>query len=142
MDSQIQQEVNLVANFIDTTAPSFHSVFGTPAVLNLSTMQYESQEIHDLRATLEFQHKVVGKYVDFTSDLNKCSWDDVHQQLAKAQATAEKSEKRGEQPLRKVWRKIGSTSSILAPGLSALPDNLCVLHGGLALIFSVRPCHG
>jgi hypothetical protein len=126
MDSQIQQEVNLVASFVDTAAPSFHSAFGAPAILNLSTMQYESQEVHDLRETLEFQHKVVGKYVDFTSDLNKCSWDDVHQQLAKAQATAEKSEKRGEQPLRKVWRKIGSTSSILALGLSALPDNLLV----------------
>lgn len=131
-----QQNVELAANFIKTTAPRYHAAFGEPAILNMSTMQYEPQEIYDLKETLEF-HRRVGKFVDFTSDLNSCTWDDVHQELAKAQEAAAKSEKGGKQLHRKFWRNIGSTSSILAPGLAALPDELCVLHGGLALVFSV-----
>lgn len=141
MDRQTQQNVELVANFIDTTAPRFHSAFGAPATLDFSTMQYEIQEIYDLKETLDFHHRV-GKFVDFTSDLHKCTWDDVHQELAKAREAAGKSEKGGKQLHRKVWRAIGSTSGVLAPGLDALPDNLCVLHGGLALVFSVSALYG
>jgi hypothetical protein len=136
MDALDQAKVNLVADFIDTTARRFHPAFGTPAKLDMAIMQYETQEIYDLKETLDFHHKV-GKYVDFTRDLNKCTWDDVHEELAKAQAAAERSEKGGKQLHRKLWRTVGTTSSILAPGLAALPDNLCILHGGLALLFSV-----
>jgi hypothetical protein len=136
MDGQTQRNVKLVANFIDTTAPKFHAAFGTPAPLNMSLMKYESQEIYDLKETLDFHHRI-RKYVDFTSDLNKCTWDDVHQELAKAQEAAVRSEKTAKQVHRKVWRAMGSSSSILAPGLAALPNELCVLQGGLALVFSV-----
>jgi hypothetical protein len=142
MASQQQQKVTLVANFIDKKAPEFHPAFGARSELNRSTMQYEEPEVRDLRETLECQHQMAAKYVDFTRDLNECTWDNVHEELRKAKATAIESEKRGKNPVRKAWRTIGATSSILAPGLSALPDNLCVLNGGLALIFSVRPRHG
>ncbi|KAB5583584.1 hypothetical protein GE09DRAFT_1212161 [Coniochaeta sp. 2T2.1] len=136
MNGHDQQNVNLVTNFIDTTAPRFHPAFGVPARLDMATMQYESQEIYDLKETLDF-HRRVGKYVDFTTDLTKCSWEDVHQELAKAQAAAARNEKAGKRLHTKVWRGIGNTASILAPGLSALPDELCLLHGGLALVFSL-----
>jgi len=136
MDTLDQAKVGLVANFIDTTAPRFHAAFGVPSKLNMSTLKYETQEIADLKETLDF-HRKAGKYVDFTSDLTRCSWDDVHQELAKAQEAAERSVKGGKQPHRRLWRNIGSTSSVLAPGLAALPDELCMLHGGLALVFSV-----
>lgn len=136
MNPQTQQDVNLVAGFISSRAPSFHSAFGAPSQLNLSTMEYESQEIHELKETLDFHHRA-GKYVDFTRNLHACTWDDVHEELARALSVAAESEKRGQQWMRKFWRTIGSTSSVLAPGLSALPDELCVLHGGLALVFSV-----
>jgi hypothetical protein len=140
MDQHEQAKVNVVASFIDTTAPKFHAAFGVPARLNMSTMQYESEEIAELKETLNFYHRA-GKYVDFTTDLQSCTWDDVHRELVKAQEAAERSVKGGKQLHRRLWRTIGSTSSVLAPGLSALPDDLCVLHGGLALLFSVSLCH-
>jgi membrane protein YqaA with SNARE-associated domain len=62
----------------------------------------------------------------------------VHEELRKAQQAAIRSEERGKNLIKKVWRKIGVTSSVLAPGLAAIPDNLCILNGGLAVIFSVR----
>jgi hypothetical protein len=138
MASRQEQEVTLVADFISTKAPQFHSAFATPSELNRSTMQYERPEVRDLRETLECHQQKARKYVDFTFDLNNCTWDHVHEELRKAQAKADESEKRGKNPVRKVWRTIGVSSSILAPGLAALPDNLCVLNGGLAVIFSVR----
>ncbi|KAK0713760.1 hypothetical protein B0T26DRAFT_678051 [Lasiosphaeria miniovina] len=133
---QREEKVAMLAGFIDTKAPAFHAAFANPSALNTATMRYEPPEISDLRATLEQHHRVAAKYIDFTPDLNQCTWDDVHEELRKAQSRALENEKK-RNPLRKAWRALGSTSSILAPGLDALPDELCVLHGALALIFSL-----
>lgn len=46
-------------------------------------------------------------------------------------------EKRGENFARKIWRGLGTASTTIVPGLDALPDELAVLKGGLAVIFSV-----
>lgn len=137
MNTQGNQDVEMAVNFIEQRAPRFHSAFGAPSRLNQMTMEYEPEEIHDLRETLEY-HWRAGKYVDFTTDLKSCTWDDVHGELARAQAAADESARRGKQIHRKIWRSIGSTSSVLAPGLAAIPDELNILHGGLALVFSVR----
>jgi hypothetical protein len=142
MASRQEQELTLVDNFISTKAPQFHSAFAAPSELNRSRMQYERPEVRDLRETLECHQQKARKYVDFTHDLNSCTWDHVHEELRKAQAKADESEKRGKNPVRKTWRTIGAVSSVLAPGLVAIPDNLCVLNGGLAVIFSVRSHFG
>jgi hypothetical protein len=142
MASRQEQEVTLVDSFIGMEAPQFHRAFAAPSELNRSMMQYERPEVRDLRETLECHQQKARKYVDFTHDLNNCTWDHVREELRKAQAKADESEKRGKNPVRKAWRTIGVSSSILAPGLAALPDNLCVLNGGLAVIFSVRSCLG
>jgi hypothetical protein len=138
MASRHEQEVDLVDNFISTKGPQFHSAFGVPSELNRSMMSYERPEVRDLRETLECHQQKGKKYVDFTHDLTNCTWDQVHEELRKAQAKAEESENRGRHPVINVWRKMGVSSSVLAPGLEAIPDNLCMLHGGLAVIFSVR----
>jgi hypothetical protein len=138
MASRHEQEVTLVDNFISTKAPQFHGAFAAPSELNRSTMQYERPEVRDLKETLECHQQKARKYVDFTLDLNNCTWDHVHEELRKAQAKADESEKRGKNPVRKAWRTIGASSSVLAPGLAALPEDLSVLNGGLAVIFSVR----
>lgn len=137
MGSPQEAEVTLVADFISTRAPQFHSAFGAPSELNRSTMQYELPDVRDLRDTLECHQQKAKKYVDFTVDLNNCTWDDVHKEMRKAKATAEESERRGKHPVKMAWRTIGTSASILAPGLVAIPDHLCVLNGGLAVIFSV-----
>ena len=132
-----EQEVTLVDHFITTKAPQFHSAFATPSALNRSKMQYERPEVRDLRETLECSQQKFRKCVDFTRDVNSCTWEQVHEELRKAQVKAEESEKRGNHPVKKMWRKLGASSSVLTPGLAAVPDDLSILHGGLAVVFSV-----
>lgn len=56
------------------------------------------------------------------------------QELERAQT---ESDAKGDGLVRKVWRGIGTAATVLGPGLDALPDEVCVLKGGLAVIFSV-----
>jgi len=141
-DSARGRKINMAAGFIHDRAPEFHSAFDPDgSTLNMETMEYEpnlSEHIADLKETLECHQKVASKYVDFVDDLLKCTWDDVHEELQKAKRAHVVSERRGNRnPLRGFWRTLGTSGSILAPGLSAIPDELCVLHGGLAVVFSV-----
>jgi hypothetical protein len=65
----------------------------------------------------------------------------VLQQWALAlEATAE-SERRSKGVkgiITKTRRKMGEVAPVITPALQMIPDDLSVLHGGLALIFSVR----
>ncbi|KAK3986432.1 hypothetical protein QBC44DRAFT_139558 [Cladorrhinum sp. PSN332] len=131
------QEMALAANFIATKAAQFHEAFGVASILNQSTMQYEPLEVYDLKETLECSQKKARRYLDFAHNLQECTWENVHSELRKAREKAEESEKRGRSGIKRLWRVTGATSSVLAPGLSAIPDSLCVLHGGLAVIFSL-----
>ncbi|KAK4225183.1 hypothetical protein QBC38DRAFT_270181 [Podospora fimiseda] len=131
------QEVIVAANFIATKGPQFHEAFGVPTILNQSTMQYEPPEIYDLKETLECSQTKARKYLDFAQNLQECTWEHVHAELNKARKKAEESERRGRSGFKKLWRVTGATSSVLSPGLAALPDSLCVLHGGLAVVFSL-----
>jgi hypothetical protein len=129
----------MASNFVDTRAPTFHSAFSTAATLNADTLEYEPPEVVDVKETLECYQQRAGRLVDFTNDLAACRWDDVLEQLGKAQEAAEKSNRMGKNPVKRAWRAVGKASTILEPGLDAIPDDLCVLHGGLAVIFSVSP---
>ena len=73
--------------------------------------------------------------VDF--DPESCTWQDVLEQLARAQDAALQSEKQGEKWHHKMWRGVGSYGGVVSPALSAFPDELSVLHGGLAVVLSV-----
>ncbi|KAK0643182.1 hypothetical protein B0T16DRAFT_178493 [Cercophora newfieldiana] len=141
-DAAYEQKINIAAGFIDDRAPEFHSAFGPGSTLNRDTMEYEpdpdAQHIAILQETLECHQKVAKKYVDFIDDLLKCTWEDVHNELHKAKQAQVLSERRGSRnPIRGFWRTLGTSGSILSPGLSAIPDELCVLHGGLAVVFSL-----
>ena len=92
-----------------------------------------------LTQTLKEYHKRARNYVDFTDDLSKCNWETVNEELVKAQMAIEASNAKGKQPHRWFWRNMGAAASVLSPGLAAFPDSLCVLHGGMAVIFSVWP---
>lgn len=75
---------------------------------------------------------------DLDFDVLQCTWNDVLRELERAQDAAAESESSGKKLHRKVWRGLGTTGAdIFGPGLAALPDELGVLHGGLALIFTV-----
>lgn len=92
----------------------------------------------DLEQTLKrYQSLAPNDQVDFDFDLLRCTWHDVLRELERAQAAVLESDGRGKRFHRRVWRGLGSTGPVIAPGLAAIPDNLCVLHGGLAVVFSV-----
>ena len=103
-------------------------------------MVYEcsSGDISDLRSTLQCVQREFRIYTNFVDDVTACTWVEVLEQLNKAVAAARQLEdSRDRKPLRRVVRKIGGLSSILKPGVAALPDHLSLLQGGLAVVFSV-----
>lgn len=69
--------------------------------------------------------------------MSKCDWTTVNEELEKAQEAVAESNAKGKRPHRWFWRALGASSSVVSPGLAAFPDYLCVLHGGMAVIFSV-----
>jgi hypothetical protein len=65
-----------------------------------------------------------------------CSWAQVFEQLDLAQLAKAESEGKDKDWYVRYGRKIADLSKILAPGLAAIPDELNLLHGGLAVIFN------
>jgi enoyl reductase-like protein len=66
-----------------------------------------------------------------------CSWADVFKELDRAEEAAAGSEQGDKRFLINHRRKLSTMSKSIMPLLDALPDELCVLHGGLAVIFHV-----
>ncbi|KAK5658068.1 hypothetical protein OQA88_2624 [Cercophora sp. LCS_1] len=115
----------------------------------MSTSSYELVEVHELQQTIEHIEKCaisgdqpsaeerIRELFDFTFDLKDCSWEDVLTELERAQNATEEHNKRGNSWYHKHWRSFGSTAGVFGAGLSAFPDELSPLHGGLAVIFSI-----
>jgi hypothetical protein len=55
------------------------------------------------------------------------------QDASEAAATGTGIQKRA----RKLFRGVGKISEVVSPAFQMLPDDLCVLHGGLAVLFNV-----
>lgn len=91
----------------------------------------------DLEDTLKRYQRQSVNQDDFDFDLMRCTWYDVLRELDRAQTAASESDLRGKKVHRRAWRALGTISGVLSPGLAAIPDNVGVLHGGLAVIFSV-----
>ena len=81
----------------------------------------------------EYQ-KLAKPPLDF--ELKGCTWDTVLDQMDRA--TGEYHE-RGQNAARSAFRKLGDVAVIISPVLERIPDEngLSVLHGGLAIMFSV-----
>ncbi len=91
----------------------------------------------DFRESLARHRAAAPEEVDF--DLVNCTWEDVLVQLERANNAASESESREgiRGRIRQSRRWIFNATEVLGPGLAAIPDELCILHGGLAAIFSV-----
>lgn len=85
-----------------------------------------------LQETLRALQTEAPGQLDFSPE--DCSWDDMLRELARAKG---ESSANGKKIVRKAWRAAGTAATVLGPGLDALPDEVCVLKGGLAVIFSV-----
>jgi hypothetical protein len=71
-----------------------------------------------------------------------CSWEDVLKELVKAEEAALASEKGDKSFLTNNRRKLSTMSKSIVPLLVAIPSDLCVLQGGLAVVFHVRVTFG
>ena len=73
--------------------------------------------------------------------VQKCTWEDViveWERANDAKAALESHEGvRGW--IRKSRRRLFDFADVLAPGIAAIPEDLCILHAGLAIVLSVRP---
>lgn len=99
--------------------------------------------LSELRDTISRLFAKKDKSLDFDFDINRCSWDDVVSAVERAQEAVTENERRGKMWQHRAWRAVGATAGVFAPCLSAIPDDLSVLHGGLAVLFSVSdtaPC--
>jgi hypothetical protein len=102
-----------------------------------SSLWYELTASSDLEEALKRYQRQAPDQADFDFDLLKCTWHDVLHELERAQAAVSESNNGGKKFHRRAWRALGTMETVLAPGLVAIPNNLCVLQGGLAVIFSV-----
>lgn len=82
------------------------------------------------------QYRVIdGHNLDF--DPSRCSWPEVVKELNKAHHAAYMRAQDDKKLHSKVGNFLTNATKILQPGLAAIPDELCVLHGGLAIMFNV-----
>ncbi|KAK0124166.1 hypothetical protein ONS95_009148 [Cadophora gregata] len=65
----------------------------------------------------------------------QCSWQEVMKELEIATKAASLNQQGDKNFFTKNRRKLSSLSRSIVPLLNAIPDDLCFLHGGLAIIF-------
>ncbi|KAK0622613.1 hypothetical protein B0T14DRAFT_150650 [Immersiella caudata] len=128
---------NFAQKFIRSRGPDIHPAFNVPSHFNPATSSFELNEVHNLREILEEVEKKAPELVDFDFDVKCCTWRDVHAELERAQDAVLASEQRGQKGVRKWWRAVGTYGGVVGPVLSVFPDELSVLHGGLALLLSI-----
>ena len=84
---------------------------------------------------LEEYRRIDGHNLDFNPA--KCTWKEVVEELDKAHRAVYICERRENTFYRKTRTIVNNTIQIIEPALDALPDHLCVLQGGLAIVFNV-----
>lgn len=90
----------------------------------------------ELRKFNQYLERVSGE-IDVDFDVRDCKWSDVIGKLQNANdAVAERME-RDKSFLSKGGRVLTDISNMLQPALQSFPDELCILHGGLSLLFHV-----
>jgi hypothetical protein len=103
----------------------------------LKPLCYELITPSDLEETLRRYQRLAADQTEFGFDLLKCTWDDVHHELQRAQDAVSECDSRGEKFYRKAWRALGPKETVPVPSLGSIPNNLNVLQRGLVAIFSV-----
>jgi hypothetical protein len=126
--------------FIDQRAGTFHPALGVKSYFDPVTSKYQSSKIlspesSDLEEALKRYKTATFLQSEADFDPLQCTWADVIREL---EAAVSESEARGKKFHLRVWRSFGTTGAdIFIPGLAAIPNQLCILQGGLAVIFSV-----
>ncbi|KAI8635573.1 hypothetical protein F5Y19DRAFT_408325 [Xylariaceae sp. FL1651] len=137
MALQAQESEIITRQFFESQGAKIHDVFKETPYFNTSTSEYELQEVHELRETLQSVERQAPHLLNGGFNAKNCSWEQVLEQLQLAQDAANESKKCGKKFHHKIWRGMGSTAGFVIPALDAFPDNLSILHGGLAVIFTI-----
>jgi hypothetical protein len=93
----------------------------------------------DLEDALERYQQMAKPPLKF--DVKRCTWEDVLDERTRAQEEYFANGRGGENFVRRTFRKAGDLAPAVSPWLDLIPNNdkgLCVLNGGLRLIFNVR----
>lgn len=74
-------------------------------------------------------------------DVFNCSWDDLFNQMARAQGDHEAQSGRKGNWFKYLWRKAGSKSDAIEPWLQLIPDEygLSIVRGAIGIVFHVSP---
>ena len=84
---------------------------------------------------LEQYRRIEGHNLHFNP--TKCTWAEVVEELNKAHLAIYNREQRDKTFHARVRKTFTNASKIIQPAVAALPDELCILHGGLAIVFNV-----
>lgn len=95
----------------------------------------------ELRETLEGVERQAPQLLSAGLNIKDCSWQDVLVQFQRAQDAANDSERKGKKFHHRIFREIGASAAVAIPAMDAFPDDLAILHGALAVIFSVCVSH-
>ncbi|KAL2071791.1 hypothetical protein VTL71DRAFT_13026 [Oculimacula yallundae] len=90
---------------------------------------YDREFVTDLKENDRFK----GRRLPF--DPVQCSWQEVMTELEKATNAAILNQQGDKKFFTKKRRTLSALSRSVMPLLNAIPDDLCFLHGGLAMIF-------
>lgn len=100
-------------------------------------MSSRANNISNLQETLKRYQTQATDLTDFNFDLLSCTWPDVLDEMKRAEAAVLESNGQGKKFPTKAWRLLGRVGNIISPALEAIPDEICLVRGGIALIFSV-----
>jgi hypothetical protein len=89
----------------------------------------------EFMAALQEYGKLEGRKLPFNPV--DCSWKDVFNQLDEAEEAAVACEQGDKRFLRGSRRKLNTMSKAIMPLLDAIPKELSILRGGLAVVFYV-----
>ncbi|RDW60319.1 hypothetical protein BP5796_11925 [Coleophoma crateriformis] len=128
--------VAYITKFIEEKGPSIHDAFTVETNFNESELRYEAKDKHqEFTEALEKYTKVEGHNLEF--DPAKCTWEEVVWELNKAHKAVYTYESREKKTHRKTLKMINYASKIIGPALNSLPNELCILQGGLAIVFNL-----
>ncbi|KAH8655728.1 hypothetical protein BX600DRAFT_515436 [Xylariales sp. PMI_506] len=123
-----------VTDYMEKKAPAIHDAFSVDSKFSDTAERYEVKtKRQEFVEAIEEYRKIEGPKLGF--DPTKCSWAQVVEQLEKAHETADAHEGHDKTRRGKTARFLNNVSRVLRPALDALPDELSLLKGGLAIIF-------
>ncbi len=100
-------------------------------------MRLTDRRSNNIKAALEWYRQ---ENSDVHFDVLNCDWDDLFEQIARAQGEHGANGAKKSQWYKYLWRKAGSKAEAVEPWLQLIPDEygLSLLRGSIAIVFHVR----